>query len=156
MYRYAAPRSARSRNQQTLLFLLTLALAITCISLLFAYLRASSINVNTHSVLISRMQSEVSQAKTRAYQLTQTGGSKIESMIAMVRQHVYAMRVINEMSSGVYGAGTVLVQDALINDCITFLDQCDAKLQTGSVLMETYALLRVAIDKLYENTALLK
>ncbi len=157
MYRYNQPsRGGRSRNFQTILQLITLLLFIATVSLGFAYFRTARINANTHTVLVARLQNEVSQAKTSSDQLTGTGGSKISSLIATVRQHVYAARVLNEMSTGIYGPGNVLVQDALINDCITVLNSCDRGVQTGSVLTGVFAELRVAITKLYDDSALLQ
>ncbi len=157
MYRYNQPyRGGRSRNFQTVLQLVTLLLFIATVSLGFAFFRTSRINTNTHNVLIARLQNEVSQAKTSAEQLTGNGGSKVASLIATVRQHVYAARVLNEVSTGIYGPGNVLVQDALINDCITVLNTCDRGVQTGAVLTGVYAELGVAVTKLYEDSALLQ
>lgn len=154
MYRYGqSARGSRSRQQQTLVLLLLLALAIACISLAIAYSGAARANANTRQELINRMQAEVNQAQQRAYQLSQTSGSKIESMIATVRQHVYAARTINEMTSAIYGPGNVLVSETLINNCVADLDQCDQKLQTGSVLTDTYTSLRTHIDALLEEVS---
>ena len=150
------PRGSRSRQQLTFILLLVLALAIACISLTVAYSGAARANANTRQELINRIQAEVNQARQRAYQLSQTGGSKSESMVAMVRQHVYAARTINEMTSAIYGAGNVLVTETLINNCVADLDQCDQKLQTGSVTTDTYTSLRTNIDALLEDVSYLE
>ena len=156
MYRYAqSPRSARFRRKQTLLALSVLLLFLLCLSLVYVYVQSVRVNNNTHEVLFGRIQTETSNAKTRAYQLSQTGGSRIEALIASVRQHVYAVRVLNEMSSGIWGAGTQLVDETLINACVSQLDQCDLLLQTGGTLTATFVNLRTAIDVLFDAVSLL-
>jgi len=151
---YAKPsRSSRSKNLQTLLLLFLLVLVIVSVALAISYSGAMRANANTRRVLVMRMQTEVSNARTRATQLLPTGGSKTESMVALVRQHVYAARAVNEMTSGIYGAGSVLVNEALINHCVEYLDDCDKKIQTGAVVTETYNQLSIAIDSLYEQVS---
>jgi hypothetical protein len=147
-YRYGHVSSKhRGNGQQTLLFLLVLALSIVSVSLAVGYSSASGANSRTRGALISRMQSEVTQAKDSAYRLSHTSGSQTENLLATVRQHVYAMRTVNEMAAAIYGAGNVLINEAQINACIGYLDQCDTWLQTGSVL--TYTDLRAGIDGLF-------
>ena len=158
MYRYGQPSrsSNASKTQQTILLLLLLAVTIVCIGLAFAYSSASRVNDNTHRVLVQRMQIEVSNARTRAAQLLPTGGSRTESMVATVRQHVYAVRTINEMTALIYGPGNVLVNEMLINKCIELLDQCDQKMQRGEVVTGTFDELNSAIEVLYEQVSRLE
>ncbi len=157
MYRYGpTTRNSRSRQQQTLLLLVVLVLLIVCVALAYVYSTASRINANTRSVVIARMQAEVTQAKTSAYQLSQTGGSMTASMIAIVRQHVYAAHTINEMTAGIYGAGNVLVGESYINSCISLLGDCDEGLQGGVPLADTFTKLRTAIDDLLKQAAALE
>jgi len=158
MYRYGQPpRSSRvSKNQQTILLLVLLALTIVCICLGIVYSSAAKTNDNMHQVLVSRVQSEVSDAKKYAAQLLPTGGSRTESIVAIVRQHVYAVRAINEMTGKIYGLGNVLINETLINNCVQKLDECDAKIQTGAVVTGTYDELSSAIDILYEQVSVLE
>jgi len=157
MYRYGqSSRASSSKNQQTILLLMLLALTIVCICLGIVYASASKANSSTRKVLVSRIQIEVSNAKTRAAQLLPTGGSRIESTVATVRQHVYAARTINKMAEDIYGMGNVLVNELYINNCVELLDQCDQKIQTGAVVTGTYDELSGAIDILYEQVSTLE
>jgi len=158
MYPYgqSSRSSNASKTQQTILLLLLLALTIVCIGLAIVYSSASRVNDATHRVLVSRIQIEVSNARTRAAQLLPTGGSRTEAMVATVRQHVYAVRTINEMAVGIYGVGNALVNETLINNCIELLDQCDQKIQKGEVVTGTFDDLSSAIDILYEQISRLE
>ena len=157
MYRYGQPsRPSRSKYQQTFLLLLILGLTIACIYLAVSSSGATRANANTHKALVSQIQTEVSQAKTRAGQLLPTGGSKTESMVAAVRQHIWTARIINKMAIDIYGAGNELVNELLITNCVGYLNECDRKIQTGQVVTDTYNQLSDAIDILYEQVSMLE
>ena len=156
--RYGQPSrpSNATKTQQTILLLILLALTIVCIGLVIVYSSASKANNSMRKTLVSRIQIEVSNAQTSARQLSPTGGSKTESMVATVRQHVYAARTVNKMAEDIYGVGNVLVNELYINNCIDFLNKCDDNIQTGQVVTGTYSQLSEAIDILYEQVAALE
>lgn len=157
MYRYGQPpRSSRSKYQQTVLLLLLLVLIVTSVSLAIAYADASRANDTTRNALLLRLKNEISWARTRASQLLPTGGSKTESAVATVRQHVYAVRTVNELTASIYGAGKVLINEASINVCVGLLDECDVKIQSGAVVTDTYNSLVNAIEDLVSQAALLE
>lgn len=155
MYRYPTSTSSlKMRRRMSILLVLTLVLAIACISLGIAYGRAANANVNTSKILVAKAQNEVSNAKTRAYQLTQASSSSVAAMVAQVRQHVYALHQINELTTGIYGGRQVFIDETLLTTCDEFLNECDAKIQGGSSLSVTFVNLRDAIDALYESISL--
>lgn len=152
MYRYPASTSTlKMRRRMSILLVLTLVLAIACISLSIAYAKAASANANTSAILVAKAQNEISNAKTRAYQLTQTSSSTVSAMIAQVRQHIYALHQINELTTGIFGGSQVFIDETLLSTCDTYLNECDTKIQGGYVLSDTFVLLRDTIDALYER-----
>lgn len=157
MYRYPNPSDTRKRRHyiQALVAVVVI-LAIAFIGLFVAYIDSSKANNNTREMLVAKVQAESSNAQTRAYQLSQTGGSNVASLVAATRQHVYSLTVLNSVYTGIYGPGSMLVEDTLITQCIALLDECDTKQQAGLVLTETFANLRIAIDALYDYAEMLQ
>lgn len=152
MYHYVNPGNNRRRRRQLqALCAVCILLVIACISLLIAYHRTASSSNLTGEMLVAKMQTEASNARTCAYSLSQTSGSNSSALIAATRQHVYAMEVLNELTSGIYGAGHVLIDPKLIDSCLTLLDECDKKQAAGNVLTTTYTNLRTAVELVYEN-----
>lgn len=153
-YPKAMPRRMSRRNRNYL-WLAVILLAVLCGVLFFFFLSAQGASSGTRTALVEKTQNEVSQARNRAYSLSQTSGSSTAGMVAQVRQHIYGVRVLNELSISIFGPGNSLVTEASINLCLTYLDQCDQNLQTGATLTQTFTLLREAIEKLYEEADLL-
>lgn len=147
-YPKAMPRRMSKRNRTIVGFAILILLVLT-VALLVGYVGATTANSRTRLSLIEKVQNEVSQARNRATQLSQTSGSATASMVALVRQHIYGARLLNELTSNIYGTGNLLVSDASINLCINYLDQLDHNLQTGTNLTSTFTLLRDAIEELY-------
>jgi len=150
-YSHSSRNPNATKNQQTILLLALLALTIVCVGLGIVYSGASSANNNMRRVLVAQIQIEASSAKTRAAQLLPTGGSRSESRVAMVRQHVHAVHVINEMAGKLYGRGNELITATYINRCVTLLDECDQKIQIGHVVTDTYDELNRAVDELLKQ-----
>ena len=152
MYHYVNPINTKKRRRQMqILMALCLVLLIACVSLFIAYQRASQESRAAGEMLVAKMQTEASNARSRAYSLSQTSGSSATALIAATRQHIYAMRVINELTAGIYGAGRYLIDPDQITACITLLDECDTKQAAGLVLTTTYTNLRSAVEVLYES-----
>lgn len=153
--RYGQPSrpSNATKTQQTVLLLIVLGLIIVCAGLFIVYNGANKTNSGIHAALVSQIQIEVSNAQTSAKQLSPTGGSKTESMVATVRQHVYAVRTVNKIAEDIYGRGNALISEMFINNCVDLLNKCDNNIQTGQVVTGTYSDLSEAIDVLYAQAA---
>lgn len=152
MYHYVNPgNNRRRRRQMQLLVAVCIILAIACVSLAIAYRRTASASRHTGEMLVAKMQTEASNAYNRALSLSNTTGSSSTAIVAATRQHVYAMQVLNSLASGIYGAGTILVDSSLLDDCIKLLDECDAKQAAGNVLTTTYTNLQSAIALVYQS-----
>jgi len=148
--------SNASKTLQTILLLALLTLTIVCVGLAIVYSGATKANEGVRKALVLQIKNEVSTAKTKAAQLSPTGGSRTESMVATVRQHVYAAHAVNEMSEKIYGLGNTLVNVIYIDNCIKYLDDCDDNIQTGKVATGTYSQVVEAIDFLYGQVSALE
>ncbi len=152
MYRYgASTRSSNSRLPQTFLLLLVLALIIVSVGLGIAYTRATKSGGNTRATLLNRIQSEVHAAQSGAYALTQTSGSRAPAQLAAVRQHIYAIRTVNDLCNALLGSP--MVNEATISACIAYLDEGNTRMEKGQVLASTYQDLRNAIELLQTELA---
>lgn len=152
MYHYVNPGNNRRRRRQLqALLAVCIILVIACISLVIAYQRTASASNLTGEMLVAKMQTEASNARTSVSMLSETLGSNVSARIAATRQHFYAMEVLNELTSGIYGAGHVLIDPKLIDACMDLLDECDKKQAAGNVLTTTYTNLRSAVELVYES-----
>lgn len=154
-YTKATPRRS-SKRARTLLWLAMMALIALCIALLIGYTNARTVGLSTRGALVDKAVNEVSQARNRAYSLSQTGGSATTSMLALIRQHVYSVRVLNELCSSIYGSGNILLDEAMVNLCIEKVDLCEKNLGSGLSITESYTELRDSVDQLYQSAELLK
>ena len=119
MYHYVNPSNTRRhRRQVQALSAVCILLVIACVSLVIAFSRTSSSSNLTGEMLVAKMQTEASNALSCANSLSMTNGSTSSALIAATRQHVYAMEVLNELTSGIYGAGHVLIDPKLLDSCI--------------------------------------
>ena len=152
MYHYVNPSNTRRhRRQVQALSAVCILLVIACVSLVIAFSRTSSSSNLTGEMLVAKMQTEASNALNCANSLSMTNGSTSSALIAATRQHVYAMEVLNELTSGIYGAGHVLIDPKLLDSCIALLDECDKKQAAGNVLTATYTNLRSAVELVYQS-----
>ena len=130
------------RLLSVIIFLLILALA----GLTYSYIRNLSFSEATTSALTARVLSESSEAQTAVYRLTQSSGTNTMTLLSTVRSHVYALQSLNVLAANIYGAGTILVDDALLSPCIDTITQIEAHMQAGSVLTSLTTQLRDQVD----------
>ena len=147
MYSFQTNVSKR-KNKQTirLLCILLFVLVIVLCGVTYSYLRASKINQSTSESLLARATSEASEAQSAVYRLTQSSGSQTMTLLANVRGHIYALNSLNILASNIYGPEIVLVDPALLNDCVTTLDTCEQRMQAGNVLTDLFTTLRDNVD----------
>ena len=65
-----------------------------------------------------------------------------------MRGHIYTLQSLNTLTANIYGAGTLVADADLLTSCVSTLDQCDTRLQAGSVLTDLTTQLRDQIDEL--------
>ena len=148
---YSFQTGAGKRTQKQLIRLLLLIIFILIIALGavgYSYLRARSVGDTTSSAIFARAISEASEAQTAVYRLTQSSGTNTSTLLSTLRSHVYALECLNMLASNIYGAGTLVADADLLTSCVSTLDQCDTRLQAGSVLTDLTTQLRDQIDEL--------
>ena len=149
MYSFQAG-SGRRKNKQLvrLLYIIIFILIIALVGVTFAYVKAARVSEATSEALIARAVSEAGSAQNAVYRLTQSSGTNTASLLATVRGHIYTLQSLNTLTANIYGAGTLVADADLLTSCVSTLDQCDTRLQAGSVLTDLIPQLRDQIDEL--------
>ena len=149
MYSFQAG-SGRRKNKQLvrLLYIIIFLLIIALVGVTFAYVKAARVSEATSEALIARAVSEAGSAQNAVYRLTQSSGTNTASLLATVRGHIYTLQSLNTLTANIYGAGTLVADADLLTSCVSTLDQCDTRLQAGSVLTDLTTQLRDQIDDL--------
>ena len=150
---YSFQTGAGKRKQKQLIRLLLLIIFILIIALGavgYSYLRARSVGDTTSSAIFARAISEASEAQTAVYRLTQSSGTNTTTLLSTVRSHVYALECLNALAANIYGAGTAIADPDLLNKCESLLNECETRLQTGSVITTQTTNLRDQIDLLVQ------
>ena len=157
MYSFQA-NAGRRKNKQTrrLLYVIIFVLVIALAGVSLAYYRSTKVSDATSDALIARAMSEAAAAQNAVYRLTQSSGTNTTVLLAAVRSHIYALQSLNTLTANIYGPGTVLADANLLADCTATLDECDTRIQAGSVVTEQTSSLRDNIDALVASFDLLQ
>ena len=147
MYSFQAG-AGRRKSKQTirLLCVIIFLLIAALIGVTFAYMRSAKVNDMTSEALIARAISEAGGAQNAVYRLTQSSGTNTTTLLATVRSHVYSLQSLNILTSNIYGPGTLLADAELLAACVKTLDECETRLQAGSVLTDLTTALRDNVD----------
>lgn len=137
---------SRLRLLRVVLFVLIIALA----GMIFSYVRISGVERQTSSAISARAVSEAKDAQSAIYRLTQSSGANTASQLAVIRSHIYALQSLNMLVSGIYGSDVRIVDEALLNDCIDKISECETRLQGGFIITDLYTALRDDIDHVAE------
>ena len=157
MYSFQA-NAGRRKNKQTrrLLYVVIFVLVIALAGVSLAYYRSTKVSEATSDALIARAMSEAAAAQNAVYRLTQSSGTNTTVLLAAVRSHIYALQSLNTLTANIYGPGTVLADANLLSTCTATLDECDTRIQAGSVVTEQTSSLRDNIDALVASFELLQ
>ena len=157
MYSFQA-NAGRRKNKQTrrLLYVVIFVLVIALAGVSLAYYRSTKVSDATSDALIARAMSEAAAAQNAVYRLTQSSGTNTTVLLAAVRSHIYALQSLNTLTANIYGPGTVLADANLLAACTATLDECDTRIQAGSVVTEQTSSLRDNIDALVASFELLQ
>ena len=123
--------AGKRKNKQTvrILSVVIFVLVIALAGVTFSYIRVSGGSRTTNDALMARATSEANEAQSAVYRLTQSSGTNTMTLLANVRSHIYALQCLNTLASNIYGAGTIIVDNSMLTDCMTTLDAAE---QAGS------------------------
>ena len=152
MYSFQA-NAGRKKNKQLvrLLYVIIFILIIALTGVSVSYVRAQHVGEVTTDALKARVISEATEAQSAVYRLTQSSGTNTMSLLSTVRSHIYALQSINAIAGNIYGAGTTLVDSTQLATCISIIQQCETRMQAGSVLTDLHTQLRDEIDEIVVN-----
>jgi len=142
--------AGRKKNKQLvrLLYVIIFILIIALSGVTVSYLRTQGVSEATADALKARVISEATEAQSAVYRLTQSSGTNTMTLLSIVRSHIYALQSINAIAGNIYGAGTVLVDSEPLASCISIIQQCETRMQAGSVLTDLHTQLRDQIDQI--------
>jgi len=154
MYSFQA-NAGRKKSRQLirLLYIVIFILIIALAGLSVSYLRTRNVGEATIDALKARVVSEATEAQSTVYRLTQSSGTNTMSLLSAVRSHIYALQSLNTLAANIYGAGTSLVDGELLASCISIIQQCETRMQAGSVLTDLHTDLRDQIDQIVADVA---
>ena len=156
MYSFQANTGRRKgKKTRRLLYVIIFVLVIALVGVSLAYVRSNKVSEATGDALIARAMSEAAAAQNAVYRLTQSSGTNTTVLLAAVRSHIYALQSLNTLTANIYGPGTVLADASLLAACTATLDECDTRIQAGSVVTEQTSSLRDNIDTLVASFNLL-
>ena len=156
MYSFQANTGRRKgKKTRRLLYVIIFVLVIALVGVSLAYVRSNKVSEATGDALIARAMSEAAAAQNAVYRLTQSSGTNTTVLLAAVRSHIYALQSLNTLTANIYGPGTVLADASLLAACTATLDECDTRIQAGSVVTEQTSSLRDNIDTLVASFDLL-
>ena len=127
-------------NMWVILFLLAI-IAILAILLVGANGKESSSN----NLFVSRLRNELNSALSKTNQISLQGGSSTSNTLGQVRQHLYAAKVINQLS--VSARNGYILPDKAFDDLISLVEQIDASVQAGHKYLDQQNRLREAIQQ---------
>ena len=155
MYRYSQRvREGMGPNkvQRRVMNILTLVLLIAVVVLAILGGRAMRFQNEESDLFVKRMQNEAGQALNQINYLSRTGGSTTSSVLAKIRQHVYAMQTLCDMHAGLRGSGSRFIQESVFTNLYTVLDSFESKLQSGQQVTQPQAELMEQLTALGQMT----
>ena len=157
MYSFQA-NAGRKKNKQLvrLLYVIIFILIVALVGVTVSYLRTQGVGEATSEALKARVVSEATEAQSAVYRLTQSSGTNTMTLLSTVRSHIYALQSLNTLTANIYGPGTVLTDSDQLAACTSMLDQCDTRIQAGSVLTDLTTQLRDQIDAIVEGFQLIQ
>lgn len=145
---YSGALRLRERIRNILLIFLTVA----CILLAIFGGRAMSLQTESRTTLIHRMQTESSEALSMTSALSRTAGASSSATLGRIRSRVYAVDVINQLQAGLTGTGGYLVSSDVFTDIYALLEDYSDKLMTGTQTGEIQSALTTALTSLVDLT----
>jgi len=142
MYRYSQHvRDGMGVSRTRLRILTVLCLILVAATAVLSVVAVRSTGYRSEHQLLQekRMLQEANQALSQYNSLSRTGGSSTSSVLAKIRQHVYALKSLEEMNDTLNGIASRRVDATVFSQIFSILDTFEVKLQTGQSSTEQQA-----------------
>lgn len=116
--------------------------------------RAISIETETRSTFVHRMQTECNDAVSLVTALSRTAGASSSATLGKIRSHVYAMDTINQLNVGL--GGDYLIGNDTFTSLYAIIDDYFNRLITGVVTGDSQTALANALTSLQQTVAYLE
>jgi hypothetical protein len=145
---YYAQKRAMTKRSRDALILIILLLMMALIVTTGLYVRLAQRDASAGMLLLGEGSDELGQARASMSQISRVGGSSSSQAISRLRQHLYAIGRLNDISAELYGARYVLVDNASISRALDAVNKCETRLLQGQAIDEQLQTLRVILDQI--------
>lgn len=94
----------------------------------------STSDTTISDTLVEQIVSQEGKAREAAAMISRTGGSNTMQMLAITRQHLYALSQLNDLSKALLNTQVDQIPQRLIDAAIAQIESCDVLLQTGQFI----------------------
>ena len=156
MYRYSQQMrgnagSQQKRQQVGKVLLILMVIAVIVLGILVG--SAISFKNKEQSLFRDHMRNQAQLAITQVNSLSRTGGSNTTNLLGKLRQHVYAMQLLQQMHVSLRGKDQQVVSDDVFDTIYTVIDTFDARLQTGQQTKEPQTQLLTLLTDLSDKVS---
>lgn len=153
MYWFRKEKPAMSKKTRDILILaLSIAVALDIV-LAIVLLSGSTSDTKLSDTLISYSRTNVANARTTAAQLSRTGSSYTTQMLGDMKQYIYGVDQINQISQALLGRK--LYSQTAIDAALAAIEQCETKTLAGQAMDEPLATLWAQVNQLEAEAAAL-
>lgn len=121
---------------------------VILIALVFLIRPGGSDTGNFDSLRNTTIRQEMEQAISNSNSLSRLGATSTSSILGHIRKHVYAIQIINQLNTGIYGEIGNYFDYLLFEDVYSALDSYENNLSTGTAVNESLSNLLQSIDNL--------
>ena len=151
MYRYSSSMGTganrRNENIRRLLIAAVAVLSVAVLVLVIILIRSGAPGLNIHSEIMSRINSDISNALTVLNRMDRSTTSKTLSDIGRIRQYVYAVEEMNRLSISLENVR--LISEEVFTVLYSDLDSFDSLISGGkSSTLDAQTLLKTHLTNL--------
>jgi len=140
-----------SRKTRDVLVIVILIMMIVAVLLACLYVRALADARRISGVLTVQGGQEITQAQNYLAQLSRAGGSRTTQQIGQLRQHLYAIQQLNQLTQSLLGGNASVAGGSVIRQALDVVSECESRLLKGQAIDEQLQTLRALLDTLGEQ-----
>ena len=155
MYPFGRHDRGISRRTRDLLVLAVVVLFLPNLVQLIVHGAGSSLDATVRETFIAQARSDIESAQGLSTQLSRTGGTTTTQQLAQLRQYLYGLTQLNEMTAAIFGTGRALVPQSEVDATLDTVSSCESSLQAGHAIDSQLSTLRAQLATLAEYAAAL-
>lgn len=155
MYPFNWREKGTSKKTRDILIIAVAVLLILNVAQFILYRSTATRDSILRDAIVSQAGSDINSAVSAASNVARTGGSNTQRLLSEIRQYLYSVTRLNQMTEMLFGGGQMVVPQDTVDAAVAALDACEAKQQAAaaldvplSELWQTLGELRQAVDAL--------